>query len=541
MWHVNRSHGIAESDYRETNAESDYRDTNVDREATISLSPRYAAFMNREADGRLADRVFVSFHSNAGGAAKGRGTLGLYNGNNDKTTATPNQLLLAKTLAAEVNGDMSAQKGSFEHDWHDRGENITLDRDDIEFGEINNHYIHDEFDATIIEVAFHDNPEDAELLRDPKVRDAIARSTYKGLVKYFRAVDGGRTPATVLPPPPMSVYAESNASGSATISWRQSANTSYTGELPSEYHIYASTNGYGFDGGTRVEDGDTQSVTLSGYDRDKPIYFKVAGFNEGGESAASEVVAVLPSGGPKQVLIVDGFTRLDRELDPKQKVGGKTVDRVWPGQCNSRNYAVQVAAAIEAAAPGTHVATASDNAVISGDVQLGDYQTVVWILGRQSVHDHTIPVYQQAQVEKFLAGGGNLFITGSDIGFDLDDKNNGRAFYHDTLKARFVADSAKTYDVAGVPGGIFDGMKFSFDDGSRIYDVNSADVIEPQDGAKAALDYANGVGAAAIQAPADRKNGAIVVFGFPFETITKAADRAEVMRRVLEFFKSPRK
>ena len=76
---------------------------------------------------------------------------------------------------------------------------MTLDRDDIEFGEINNQYINDEFDATIVEVAFHDNKEDAELMRDPRVRDAIARATYQGLIKYFRAVDNNETPATRLP------------------------------------------------------------------------------------------------------------------------------------------------------------------------------------------------------------------------------------------------------------------------------------------------------------------------------------------------------
>ena len=98
----------------------------IDRQAAISFSPRYAAFMNREADGRLQDRVFVSFHSNAGGKGKARGTLGLFNGNNDPKTATPNQLLLAKSLAKEVNDDMVAQNGTMEHDWFDRGEKITL-------------------------------------------------------------------------------------------------------------------------------------------------------------------------------------------------------------------------------------------------------------------------------------------------------------------------------------------------------------------------------------------------------------------------------
>ena len=80
--------------------------------------------MNRESDGRLQDRVFVSFHSNAGGGGKARGVLGLFNGNNDPKTATPNQMLLAKSLAQEVNDDLVAQNGQFEHDWHDRKDNV---------------------------------------------------------------------------------------------------------------------------------------------------------------------------------------------------------------------------------------------------------------------------------------------------------------------------------------------------------------------------------------------------------------------------------
>ena len=38
-----------------------------DATATVSLSPRYAEYMNRETDGSLSDRVFVSYHSNAAG------------------------------------------------------------------------------------------------------------------------------------------------------------------------------------------------------------------------------------------------------------------------------------------------------------------------------------------------------------------------------------------------------------------------------------------------------------------------------------------
>ena len=254
---------------------------------------------------------------------------------------------------------MVAQNGQFEHDWYrSRRQRTTLDRDDIEFGEINNHYINDEFDATIVEVAFHDNQEDAELMRDARVRDAVARATYQGLLTYFRAVDNNSTPATALPAAVIECACRiERSSGSVTISWVPPEANSYLGDAATGYRVYASTNGYGFDGGTTVAGGDTKSITLEGLDAKTPYYFKVAAVNEGGESPASEVVAVLPSGGPKQVLIVNGFDRLDRTMNPKQpyRGGGNTVDRVRPRQSNSRDYVVQVATAIQSAAPGTHV------------------------------------------------------------------------------------------------------------------------------------------------------------------------------------------
>jgi hypothetical protein len=527
-WHADRAQGVAESDYRATDN---------DRQAAISFSPRYAAYMNREADGRLQDRVFVSFHSNAGGKGVARGTLGLLNGNNDPKTATPNQLLLAKSLAKEVNDDMVAQNGTMQHDWFDRGDKVTLDREDIEFGEINNRYINNEFDATIIEVAFHDNKKDAELMRTPQERNAIARATYKGLIKYFRAVDGDKTPATVLPPPVTDVHAESKEPDSVTISWVPAKDDPHTGDAATLYRVYASTNGYGFDGGTNVTSKDSTAVTVSGLDPKIPHYFKVAAVNDGGESEASEVVAAVPSGGKREVLVVNGFDRLDHTLNPKQTYRGKSVERVWPRQSNSRDYVVQVASAIHAAKPDMHLASTSNEAVASGAVKLSDYKTVVWILGEESTIDFTFDSTEQKKVEEFIEGNGNLFVTGSEIGWDLEARGNGREFYKNSLGATFVKDSAATHDVVGAAGSIFDGMKFSFDNGAQFYDVDSPDVIAPEEGAKAALNYANGAGAAGIQLAGDDGHGGVVMLAFPFETITTASDRAAVMQRVLDFFK----
>jgi hypothetical protein len=492
--------------------------------------------MNREVDGALSDRVFVSFHSNAAG---GRGVVALYNGNNDADTRTPNQFLLANTLGREVNDDMIAQNGQFEHAWSNRGSSVTLDRTDIEFGEINNNYIHNEFDATIVEVAFHDNRLDAELMRDPKVRDALARATYQGMVKYFRAVDGNTTSATTLPTAVTGVHADSTAAGSVTISWLPPAASPYAGDVPTGYRIYASTNGYGFDGGTFIAGGATTSATLSGYDPAIPYYFKVVAVNAGGESPGSEVAMAVPSGGAKQVLVVNGFDRLDRALADRDSFGsgGNTVDRVRPRSGNSRDYVVQVGAAIHAAAPGVHVDSASNEAVISGAVDLTHYDTVIWILGEESTANDTFDATEQTKVEEFIAGGGNLLLSGAEIAWDLDQQDNGRSFFEGTLKGNFVADDANSYSVTGATGSIFAGLAFSFDDGTQFYNVDFPDVVSPQPGAAAALVY-NGAssGTAAIQAAGADGRGSIVMFGFPFETITTAENRAAVIDRVFDFF-----
>ena len=88
----------------------------------------------------------------------------------------------------------------------------------------------------------------------------------------------------------------------------------------------------------------------------------------------------------------------------------------------------------------------------------------------------------------------------------------------------------------GVAGNIFAGLSFSFDDGTLFYNAELADVISPQAGAQAALNYANGSGNAGIQVAGTGGRGSVVMFGFPFETITTAVNRAAVIDRVFDFF-----
>ena len=524
QWHVDNSVGISNSEYR---ASSD------DRAATVSLSPRYAEFMNNAGDGALSDRVFVSFHSNAGG---GRGAIGLVNGNNTPSSATPNQANLALKLAREVNDDLVAQNGDFEHNWFNRS-TLLYDAPTFEFGEINNTYINNEFDATIIETGFHDNQLDAELLRDPKVRDAIARATYQGVVKYFNDIDGGVTPLIMAPAQPTYPRAETVAADSVQLTWRVPNSNSFIGDAATGYRIYTSLDGFGFDGGTYVPGGGTTTFTMTGLDSNDGVhYFKIVAVNDGGESPATEVVAARPGNATTSVLIVNGFDRFDRTLNRREAYFNGAIDRVQPRFSNSFDYVAQVGAAIDSYGVPFVVDSTSNDAVISAEVSLLDYDAVVWILGEESTADSTFNNSEQFWTDTYLNFGGRLFVTGAEIGWDLDNLGNGQSFYEETLRANYVADDANTYNVQGVPGSIFDGLNFAFDDGTQFYDAQFPDVLAASNGSNVALTYVGGSGGGAAVTFGNAGDGRLVNFGFPFETITTPSARADVMERVLDFF-----
>ncbi|WP_172992192.1 N-acetylmuramoyl-L-alanine amidase [Lacipirellula parvula] len=522
-WQVDHSQGVPLSSYRSSS-------TNVDGEANVGASPRYAAYMNREQEGTLADRLLISYHSNAGG---GRGVTVLHN--TASGGATPNQLQLAQILGTEINGDLVAQNGQFEHAWYNRGSDITYQAD-FNYGELNDGWINGEFDATIIEIAFHDNQLDAELLRDARVRDAAAKASYHGIVKYFRSVDGNSTPLTMLPGKVTQVRTEGTVAGSVKITWTPPASNSYNGDAPTGYRIYGSTNCYGFDGGTYVVGGATTSFVMTGLDAAAgPYYFKVVAVNAGGEGAGSEVVAATPVASAKKVLIVNGFDRLDRNMNPIQTAAGGPVERVRPLQSNSYDYAVQLASAIRANAPNLQIDATSNEYVSSGAINLSDYEAVFWILGEESTTTRTFDALEQTKVSAYLSSGGMLFLSGSEIGWDLEAQGGGASFYNNVLKADYVADDAATYSVTGAAGSIFAGLSATFDNGAQTYNVDYPDRIAPLGGAAAALNYATG-GAAAIQYTDGASGSQIVMLAFPFETITSPAMRNSVMQRVVDYF-----
>jgi len=164
------------------------------------------------------------------------------------------------------------------------------------------------------------------------------------------------------------------------------------------------------------------------------------------------------------------------------------------------------------------------------------------MLGEESVENHTFSVQEQTLVQTYLEGGGNLFVSGAEVGWDLDYYNNGSGFYQNYLKSGYVADDANVYQVSGVAGSIFEGLSaIHFDDGTHgTYDVNWPDCIEPYGGASVCLNYDGTSYHAAIQYEglfgAGSQSGKLVYLGFPFETIYPESSRNNLMERIVNFF-----
>lgn len=527
-----------------------------DASDNVGAPPRMAREMNREEAEPATKLVFVSFHSNASGVspppANARGCVGLYNSESlFPGTATPNQQRLAYLIASELNADMNAQTSPpLEVPWFNRPDSqLTFARSDFAFGEINNSAISKEFDATIIEVAFHDHPDDALLLRDPRVRNVMARAAYQGVVRYMNEFDGA--PLALVPEPPGNVRAVANDQG-VRVSWSlpSSGGGSATG-----YKVYVSTNGYGFGSPVMVPGGLMTSVVLTNLPLDQTRYFRVAALNSGGESMPSETVGCRASGaGLERVLIVNGFDRFERTLNVRQTAGpglagpnggSGTFDRQLPRLMNSFDYVVQHGDAVSRSA--VPFDSCQNEAVTAGLVALGDYAAVIWALGEESTTDETFSAAEQVRVTSYLNAGGRLMVSGSEIAWDLD-RDPGptaadRSFLRNQLHAALngnANDDAGTSDVVPIANDLFAGdSPGRFDDGtSGIYAVRFPDVLTPVgSNAVAVLQYSGGVtGAAAIRNEDPITGSRVVYLGFPFETLTAPDIRDAYMFDVLAYF-----
>ena len=258
-------------------------------------------------------------------------------------------------------------------------------------------------------------------------------------------------------------------------------------------------------------------------------YFRlssISSYNGNVESQPSDAYGVYRNDGKKKVLIVDGFDRTT------------STNGNWPHIQHS--FAVTHGQALYAHA--IPFETADNDAVLRGDVSLDHYAAVFWILGDESTRYNTFTRQEQEIVSAYLQQGGNLFVTGSEIAWDLCEKGTAddRDFFTDFLKASYQADNSHSYNAQGETGSPFAGLNLHFDNGSHgIYYVGYPDVISPAAGSSLAFRYANGVGTAVYFQgvfPGGSTAGKLFYLGFPFETIYNESERNDLMGKIVEFF-----
>jgi len=483
---------------------------------------KYAKWQNETGE----DSIYVSWHSNAANS-EAHGTITFmysdhaYDGSDDfKGVAGGDKL--ASFIQNEV---VDSIRAGWDASWYSYGVKSAW------FAEVAPKH-NDEMPSSLVELGFHDNEQECLTMQDPKFRNLAARAVYQAITKYFADKDG-KTPVFI-PEHPSAVRARVKGEGSVEVLWQAPpVDKLLHGDIPDGYTVQKSEDGFAFDDG--VDAGDLLSYEFTELDSGRPYYFRVVAYNSAGKSFPSSIVAAFASMESGQMLIVDGFERLDRHsLIPENlsQFGLGTLMRMVLERQNSFSYVVKHANSLEEL--GYSFDSASKKSLNS--IPLEGYDMILWFSGEQSTVDSTFTLEEQNIIKAYMDEGGAMFVSGSEIGWDLDSEGdaNDKDFYNSYLKAKFVDDDAGTYGVRGV-GAAFESLELEFDNGTRIYNVEYPDILEPADTTAAVfLTYDNtGSSAAGIISTDGRK---VATLGFPFETITDEDRRRELLKGVLQMF-----
>jgi hypothetical protein len=444
--------------------------------------------------------------------------------------------------------------------------------------------------SLLLELLSHQNYLDMKFVLDPRFRFDVARSIYKGMLRFLATEH--QTPYVVQPLPVTHFSAELDGDGNAVLKWKMCPDPLELTAMPNHYTVYTRQEDGGFDNGLLV---DSSTALMKNLKAGVTYSFKVTAVNDGGESFPSEILAVCsqPHGG-RPVLIVNGFHRisgpgtieagpyegfassLDRGVPDHYELGftGEQFDfdkssafrsndgpghgasfsdnegRVVAG--NSFDYPYTHGQAIKAC--GLSFCSASSEAVMDSIINLGDYKFVDLILGKEKetpwpktiadssrrVQFKTFPPALQSALRRYIEAGGNLFLSGAYIGTDLfshprDDSASIRFAWKVLHFDWSVGHATRSGIVYSTHPSFFPKDKhfsFSTELNRDMYTVESPDAIVPSDGSQQLLRYEGNQFGAAI---GYRKTYGVVAMGFPFETILNGAVRSELMHGVLDY------
>ncbi len=465
--------------------------------------------------------------------------------------------------------------------------------------------------AMILELLSHQNFADMKFGLDPSFRFMVSRSVYKGMLKYLSSRYGCDY---VVQPLPVNSFATSfrtppvaGTAAQVRLTWNQTADTLETTAIPTGYILQTRIDDGAFDNGTVIDVRNsggryTYDLTI------KPgkIYsFRIIAFNEGGRSFPSEVLSIgVPLRGKgKSVAVVNNFTRVSppawfdtpeyagfsndldsgvpyhreinyigrqyqfrRELpwvdDDNPGFGGSYTDmagKIIPG--NTFDFTAIHGKAILSNGHPFHSVSADAFAAgicsarndYAADIICGKQVTTMTGTGLLQSRFQVFPESMQEAIKAFSSEGGNLIVSGANIGTDVWDqvypvkvdslyRVNTRDFVEKTLGYKWLTNYATNgSSVQALANGSLnlfgklDKTEFWKEMNGRIYNVETPDGIVPaSDDARTFMRYSDTEISAATCFETDHYK--TVCLGFPIEVIKEQSDIGVLMREILSYF-----
>ncbi len=594
--------GVDPSIFSQNDLKNDYRDDFMSRGDWVEWISR-GSDMNPKKKGGLGIPVDLSFgfHTDAGITPNDSivGTLAIYTLRSEGSEKYPSgesrmtSREYADLVQSQIANDLQAE---FNPEWSRR---CLWDRSYRESRTPS-------CPALLLELLSHQNFSDMKYGLDPSFRFTVSRAVYKGMLKYLSNRYG--VPYMVQPLPVQQMGVRFGDGDKAVISWKETADPIEPTAKASGFILYTRIDGGGFDNGRKIKAKKGADGTYSaevGITPGKIYSFRIESVNDGGKSFPSETVSIgIPSGcaSSKKVLIINNFDRIsgpafidtpsyagfDNRLDggvPYVKdiayIGemyefrrnSEYVSNDNPGfGASYDDHAGKIVAGNTFDYPYVHGKAvmnfgyafyscsnetfASDttfaNAAWTMDLICG--KQVTTLIGSGTQHKYQVfPAEIQNAVRRFTSAGGNVLVSGANIGTDVWDsiypvkigketREEAKKFAREVLGYKWVKNYAGrngtvSYRESGMIG-TCDGrdMDFHNDINKECYCVETPDGIAPVSAKTGStfLRYADtGISAGVCF---EGKGYRTVSLGFPIETLKDEKDINDIIGTTLEFF-----
>lgn len=552
--------GIPDSIYSKSAFRNDYQDD-------IYARPQWVNYLKEQT--HIPIDMAFAFHSDAGTTPDDSiiGTLGIYmSKSNDGIYTNRKSREIARDLTDMIQTQiLSDVRKVYNPQWSRRGM-------------WNQSYIEariPDVPTMLLELLSHQNFADMRYGLDPRFRFLICRAIYKGMLRYI-CFQNKQEPI-VQPLPPDRLYTELVETNKVRIGWKAVQDTLEESASPTAYILYSRKDSGGFDNGTLVKGEEIILPIETGIIHS----YKVAAVNKGGISFPSEIVSVYrsPKGEKdKTVLIVNGFDRISGPASFESTADSLAgflyaVDRgvpylndiafigdqfefrrsaTWNSNDNNghgdsyNNYAGQVIAGNTFDYPFIHgqamaetgysFVSCSHKSLAEGVVKPDTYPIIDLILGKQRQPVIT-PVLQDT-LRSYLAQGGNLLVSRTNLFSDSWGNAQDRTFVEEVLKGKLASRNASKEGIVNScasPYGYINGRyTFRTRPNPICYSIESVDGVLPADKlAHTILRYPeNNIGAGIVYEGKYRTCS----LGFPFEALQTPSERNRLMESILRFF-----